>query len=112
MGRLATWSSRGLLALWLAWFGLLFGLFILHVRHVHRQWQSQPSPVVSAESASVALPPGQRLTVLPEQHTDFVYSLVLDTKTLLKTLLILVGPPGIATALWYAQQRRHRGPPP
>ena len=110
MRRLATWSSSRILALWLTWFGLLLCLFVFHVRHVRRHSQSQPSPIASAESASVAAEPGQRLTVLPAQHTDFVYSIVLDTETLLKTLLLLVGPPGIVTAGWlYARKHWYPG---
>ena len=112
MRHLATWSSRRILALWLAWCGVLLCLYVLQVRHVVRQQsQSQASPIVPRESASAGAEPGQRLPVLPEQHTDFVYSIVLDTKVVLKTLLVLVGPPGILTAVWlYARQRWHPGP--
>src|SRR6476620_3676631 len=100
MRHLATWSSSRVLTLWLTWFGLLLSLFVLHVRQVRRQSQSQAAPIVSAESASMAAEPGQRRTVLPEQHTDFVYSIVLDPEALPKTLWLLVGPPGIVTAVW------------
>ena len=110
MGRLATCTTRRVLALWLAWFGLLVFIVLLDVRH---QWQSQVSAVVSAESAGVATGESKRLKVLPEQHTDFVYSVVVDNVALLKTVLVLLGPPGILTAVWlYARHRWHPGPPP
>ena len=112
MGRLAAWSGRKILALWAAWFGLLSGLFVLHVRQVRRQLQSEASPVVPAESGPRSAELGQRPSGLPEQHTDLVYSVVFDTKALLKEILVLVGPPGIATALWvYARRRRDPEPP-
>jgi hypothetical protein len=47
-----------------------------------------------------------------EQHTDLVYSVVADDVALLKTVLIIIGPPGLLTALWlYARHRWHQGPP-
>jgi hypothetical protein len=122
MDRLATWSSRQVLALWLAWVSLLVCLGMLDVR---RQWQSQaPAPGsgmtdsivdsvvrMAAESAAMATGQRKRLQVLPEQHTDFVYSVVVDDIALLKTVLALLGPPGILTALWlYARHRRQPGP--
>ena len=124
MDRLATWSSRQVLALWLAWVSLLVCLGMLDVR---RQWQSQaPAPGsevtdsivdsvvrMAAESAAMATGQRKRLQVLPEQHTDFVYSVVVDDIALLKTVLALLGPPGILTALWlYARHRRNRDHPP
>ena len=122
MGHLATWSSRRVQALWLAWFGLLVGFVVLDV---WRQRQSQAPPAVSMvadsirdsvirmapESATTTAGQSKRLQSLPEQHTDFVYSVVLDDVALLKAVLILFGPPGILTALWlYARHRWHRGP--
>ena len=122
MGHLATWSSRRVQALWLAWFGLLVGLVVLDV---WREWQSQaPAPVLVAahsirdsvmrmapESTTMTTGQSKRLQSLPEQHTDFVYSVVVDDVALLKAVLILFGPPGILTALWlYARHGWHRGP--
>jgi hypothetical protein len=84
MRRLAAWSGHLVLGLWLAWFGLLVGRVALSVR---RQWQSQ----VRA----------------PEQHTDLIYSVRSDEVGLLKTGLVLFGPPGLLTVLWlYARHRR------
>jgi hypothetical protein len=108
-GSLPTWTSRRILALWLAWFGLVAALAVLNVR---RQLQRQAAPSVSAESPGGPAGGKQRLKVLPEQHTDFVYSVIVDTRTLLKTFLVLLGPPGILTAVWlYARRRRQPGPP-
>jgi hypothetical protein len=101
-----TWR---ILALWLAWFGLLAALAGLSVR---RQWQRQPPASVSAESPGVATGGSKRLKVLPQQHTDFVYSVVVDKGALLKAVLVLLGPPGILTAVWlYARRRYQPGPP-
>jgi len=123
MGGLATWSSRRVSALWLAWFGLLSCLVVLNV---WRQWRDRAPPAVSevpdsivgsvlrapTDSAAVATGENKRLKVLPEQHTDFVYSVVVDDVALLKWILVLVGPPGILTAVWlYARHRWHPGPP-
>ena len=91
MRHLATWSRRRIQVLWLAWFGLLVALFVLDV---WRQWQRQ------------------KLEAPPEQHTDLVYSVVADDVARLKTVLIIIGPPGLLTALWlYAGHRWHPGPP-
>ena len=91
MRHLAAWSPRRIQLLWLAWFGLLAGLFVLDV---WRQWQRE------------------KLAAPPEQHTDLVYSVVADDVAVLKTVMILFGPPGILTALWlYARHRRHPEPP-
>jgi hypothetical protein len=100
---LATWTSRRILALWLAWFGLLTALAVLNVP---RQWQRQAAPSVSVESLGGPVGVRQRLKVLPEQHTDFVYSVIVDTGALLKTFLVLLGPPGILTAVWLYARRR------
>ena len=123
MGHLATWSRRRVQALWLAWFGLLVGLVVLDVR---RQWQRQGPAAVSVVADSIrdsvmrmaleqptpAAGQSKRPQALPEQHTDFVYSVVGDDVALLKTVLVLFGPPGILTALWlYARHRWHPGPP-
>jgi len=43
---------------------------------------------------------------LPEQHTDLVYSVVLDQRTLVKAVLLLLGPPGVLTAVWLYTRRR------
>jgi hypothetical protein len=95
MRRLATWSNRRVQALWLAWFGLVGCLVMVKL---WRQWQRQAPAPVSA--------------VLPEQHTDYVYSVVFDDVALLKTALLLLGPPAILTALWlYLRHGSHRGPP-
>jgi hypothetical protein len=115
MRPLATWSARLVLGMWLAWFGLLLGLVALSVV---RQWQrqlraaelAQPDssgrPV--ADSAPAVLSRGKRLQAPPEQHTDYVYSVVSDEVDLLKTGLVLFGPPGLLTVLWlYVRRRRH-----
>jgi hypothetical protein len=114
MRGLATWSGRMVLGLWLAWFGLLIIFVALSVR---RQWQSQVRAAVSAQADSSARPSAdsaptavsekKRLQSLPEQHTDVVYSVVGDDVDLLKTSLVLFGPPGLLTVLWlYARHRR------
>ena len=109
MAPLDSWTSRRILAIWLAWFGLLAALVVLKV---WRQWQRQATARVSAESPGVATGESGRLKVLPEQHTDFVYSVVVDNGALLKTVLLLLGPPGILTAVWlYARRRWEPGPP-
>ena len=120
MRRLATWSRQRVQVLWVAWFGLLVGLVVLDVR---RQWHRQGPAAVSAVADSVgqsvirvapdsAAMASQPLQALPGQHTDFVYSVVADDVALLKTVLILIGPPGILTAVWlYARHRWHPGPP-
>jgi hypothetical protein len=109
MAPLYTWTSRRILALWLAWFGLLAALAVLTVR---RQWQRQASASMSPEWPGVATWQRKRLEVLPEQHTDFVYSVVVDNGALLKTILVLVGPPGLVTAIWlYVRRRWQPGPP-
>ena len=102
MAGLATWSSRRVSALWLAWFGLLSCLVVLNV---WRQWRDRaPAAVATGEN--------KRLAVLPEQHTDLVYSVVVDDIPLLKWILLLVCPPGILTAVWlYARHRWHPGSP-
>ena len=104
MRHLAAWSRRRIQVLWLAWFGLLVGFALLDV---WRQWQKQkvaaPKLAATANGGTTLGEPS------PEQHTDLVYSVVVDDVPLLKTVLILIGPPGILTALWlYA---RHRWPP-
>ena len=92
MRHLATWSRRRIQVLWLAWFSLLVGLVVLDV---WRQWQRQ------------------KVKAPAEQHTDLVYSVVANDVALLKTVLIIIGPPGMLTALWlYARHRWHPGPPP
>jgi hypothetical protein len=109
MAPLATWTSRRILTLWLAWFGLLAALAGLNVR---RQWQRQAPASVSAESPGVVTGGSEHLKVLPQQHTDFVYSVVVDNGALLKAVLVLLGPPGILTAAWlYARRRWQPGPP-
>jgi|SRR5215210_4268292 len=115
MRRLATWSGRLVLGLWLAWFGLLVGLAALSLR---RQWRRQvgaaelalPDSTArpAADSAPAVVSKGKRLQAPPEQHTDFVYSVVSDEVDLLKTGLVLFGPPGLLTGLWLcARHRRH-----
>jgi hypothetical protein len=109
MAPLATWTSRRILTLWLAWFGLLAALAGLNVR---RQWQRQAPASVSAESPGVVTGGSEHLKVLPQQHTDFLYSVVVDNGALLKAVLVLLGPPGILTAAWlYARRRWQPGPP-
>jgi hypothetical protein len=109
MPPLATSTSRRILTLWLAWFGLLAALVVLNVR---RQWQRQAPASVSAESPGVATGGSKRLKVLPQQHTDFVYSVVVDNSALLKAVLVLPGPPGFLTAVWlYVRRRWQPGPP-
>jgi hypothetical protein len=85
MRHLANWSRGRIQVLWLAWFGLLVGFVVLDV---WRQWQRQ------------------KLEAPPEQHTDLVYSVVADDVDLFKTVLIIIGPPGLLTAIWlYARHR-------
>ncbi len=91
----ATWSGGKVRAVRLAWFGLVGCLFVVKL---WRQWQRQAPAPVSA--------------VLPEQHTDYVYSVVLDDVALLKTALLLLGPPALLTALWlYLRHGSHKRPP-
>ena len=111
MGGPATWSSQRVGALWLAWFGLLGCLLVLNV---WRQWRDRAPPAVSEalDSAAVATGENKPLQVLPEQHTDFVYSVVVDDVAMLNWIFVLVGPPGILTAVWlYTRHRRRPGPP-
>lgn len=109
MAPLDSRTSRRILALWLAWFGLVAALFVLDVR---REWQRLASARVSAKSSGVGTGESKRLEVLPEQHTDFVYSVVVDNRTLLKTVLLLLAPPGTLTAVWlYVRRRWEPGPP-
>jgi len=106
MRHLAAWSRRRIQVLWLAWLGLLVGLFVLDLG---RQWQSQK--LAAPKSAALANG-GTPFVRAPEQHTDLVYSVVADDVAVLKTVMILFGPPGILTALWlYARHRRHPEPP-
>jgi hypothetical protein len=95
MRGLATWSKRRIQALWLAWFGVVGCLVVVKL---WRQWQRQAPAPVSA--------------VLPEQHTDYVYSVVIDDVLLWKTVLLLLGPPALVTVLWlYLRHGFRRGPP-
>ena len=95
MRGLATWSNRRVRALWLAWFALVGCLVAVKL---WRHWQRQAPAPVSAG--------------LPEQHTDYVYSVVLDDVALLKTALLLLGPPALLTALWlYLRHGSHKRPP-
>jgi hypothetical protein len=78
MGGLATWSSRRVRVLWLAWVGLLSCLVVLNV---WRQWRDRAPPAVSevpdsivgsvlrvpTDSAPVATVENKRLKVLPER---------------------------------------------
>ena len=108
MAPLDTRTSQRILALWLAWFGLLAALVVVNVR---REWQRQAPARVSAESG-VATGESKSLKALPEQHTDFVYSVIVDNEGLLKMVLVLVGPPAILTAIWlYLRGRWEPGPP-
>jgi hypothetical protein len=107
MRHLATWSRRRIQVLWLAWFGLLAGLFVLDV---WRQWQRHRS--AAPESAAMANRGTKPLGALPEQHTDLVYSVVADDVALLKTVLIIIGPPGLLTVLWLYVRHRWRPRPP
>jgi hypothetical protein len=119
MRRLAAWSGQLVLGSWLAWFALQVGFVVLSVR---RLWQSQVRAAVlvlphstarpAADSAPAVVSKGKRLQAPPEQHTDLVYSVVSDEVGLLKTGLVLFGPPGLLTVLWlYARHRRHpQGP--
>jgi hypothetical protein len=114
MRRLAAWSGRLVLGLWLAWFGLLVGLVALTLR---REWRRQvgaelvlPDSIASpaADSAPAVVSQGQPLQTRPEQHTDFVYSVVTHEIDLLRTGLVLFGPPGLLTVVWLrARRRRH-----
>jgi|1185.fasta_scaffold695207_2 hypothetical protein len=109
MGPLDSRTTWRILALWLAWFGLLATLVVLNL---HREWQRQASARVSVESPGLGAGESNRLKVLPNEHTDFVYSVVVDNEALLKTVLLLLGPPGILTAVWlYVRRRWEPGPP-
>lgn len=96
MRGLATWSNRRLQALWLAWVGLVVCLVVVKL---WRQWQRPAPAPISAVPDSIV-------------HTDFVYSVVVDDVALLKTVLLLLGPPGLLTALWlYLRHGSHSVPP-
>jgi hypothetical protein len=109
MAPLATSNSQRILALWLAWFGLLAALVLIDVR---RQRQSQAPGTVSAQSPGVPTGGSNRLKVLPQQHTDFVYSVVVDNGTMVKAALLLLGPPVLLTAVWLYARRRSQPRPP
>src|SRR4051812_22292117 len=98
----------------MAWFGILACVFAFKVG---RQWQrAAPAGVPESTPASVKSQTAEpaptaaehaRLQYLPEQHTDYVYSVVPGDVTL-KDLLVLIGPPGLLTFAWvYARRRRH-----
>jgi hypothetical protein len=101
MRRLADWSGRRVLALWLVWFVLLASIVTLYLRS---RWRSQ-SPAVTQNVSD--------LGPVAEQHTDVVVSVVGNPAVLrLEALLLLLGPPAFLTALWlYARHRRHRVSP-
>jgi uncharacterized membrane protein YedE/YeeE len=101
MRRLATWSGRRVLALWLVWFALLASIIALYLRS---QWRSQ-SPVAIEQAPD--------LGPVAEQHTDVIVSVVGNATVLrLEAALLLLGPPGFLTVLWlYARHGRHRVPP-
>ncbi len=101
MRRLAAWSGRRVLALWLVWFALLASIVALYLGS---QWRNREP--VATQTVSDLQP-------VAEQHTDVIVSVMGNPTVLrLEALLLLVGPPGLLTVLWlYALQRRHRTPP-
>jgi hypothetical protein len=115
MRRLAAWSGRRVLGLGLAWFGLLVGLIALNFRG---QWQRQvrAAELTRADSIARSTPDSapavvsnnKRLQASAEQHTDFVYSVVYDDVDLLKTGLLLFGPPGLLAVLWLHSRHRRQ----
>jgi hypothetical protein len=102
--RLAAWSGQRVLALWLVWFGLLLGVEALRVQ---REYHRAPATTNPADSGPG--PERRRLKYLPEQHTDFVYSVVITPESSLRPALLLLGPPGLITLLWLYARRRHPG---
>ena len=118
MRHLAAWSSQLVLALWLVWFGLVLGSVGLRIqREVHRQisaaspqgLESIPESLPAKTNPAASEPALQRgrLKSLPEQHTDFVYSVTPTTTGSLKAIIVLCGPPGLLTLLWLEARRRH-----
>jgi hypothetical protein len=114
-----SWSLATISLVWLAWFALIVGVLAFNVR---RQWQASvrgKTPASPAEAlgfdtagaaSNTARPPAVKY--LPEQHTDFVYSVVLDRVTILKFAVLFIGPPGLLTAAWlYGRRNRHPGRP-
>jgi hypothetical protein len=101
MRRLAAWSGRRVLALWLVWFVLLASIIALYLGSQRRSRDPVATQMVS-DVGPVA-----------EQHTDVVVSVVGNPTVLrLEALVLLLGPPGLLTVLWlYARQRRRRMPP-
>jgi hypothetical protein len=101
MRRLAAWSGRRVLALWLVWFVLLASIVALYLGSQRRI------------RAPVATRTVSDLGPVAEQHTDVVVSVVGNPTVLrLEALVLLLGPPGFLTALWlYARQRPGRMPP-
>ena len=112
MRRLASWSSYQVLRVWLAWCGLVVVLLAFNfIRYLQMSGRAE-RPQSSAESlvldTSGSAPNSaihQRLKYLPEQHTDFVYSVVIDRMLLLKFSILLIGPPALLTAAWLYARR-------
>ena len=117
MRRLAAWSGQRILAVWLGWFGLLVGLLVFQLqRQIHYDRMAvsqQPGAITDSGSHQTRMspsrgdPPRPHLELLPEQHTDFVYSVVPEAGETTEAALVLLAPPGLLTALWlYARRRR------
>ena len=113
MRRLASWSLDRVVGAWLAWFGLIVAALAFDVM---RHWQtSAPAqrPVSAAEPGkldTVGAAKTAREPTVPEQHTDFVYSIVVDRMMLLKLAILVIGPPTLLTALWlYSHRSMHPG---
>ena len=111
MRRLASWSLARVVGAWLAWFGLIVAALAFDVM---RHWQTS-APAQRPESA---VEPGgpdtfgtantARQQTLPEQHTDFVYSFVIDRVILLRWAVVVLGPPTLLTAAWLYSRRSPR----
>ena len=119
MRRLTCWSLAQISLVWLAWFALIVGVLAFDLR---RHWQASvegqrlasPAEALGFDTAGSASNTARPSTVrhLPEQHTDFVYSVVLDRVTILKFAILFIGPPGLLTAAWlYRRRPRHPGRP-
>ncbi|HZI77242.1 MAG TPA: hypothetical protein VFD73_25030 [Gemmatimonadales bacterium] len=111
MRRLASWSLDRVVGAWLAWFGLIVAALAFDVM---RHWQTS-APAQRPESAAE---PGKldmigaantaRQPTVPEQHTDFVYSVVVDRMMLMKLAILVIGPPTLLTgAGLYSRRSTH-----
>jgi hypothetical protein len=117
MRRLAAWPGHRIFLVWLGWFGLLVGLMLFQlarqIHHYRMTVSQQPQTITDSGSSRPAPRNDSRghLELLPEQHTDFVYSVVVEPGESTKAGLVLLVPPGLLTALWvYARRRTPKSP--